>query len=188
MVFAHKLAVFPLTSEGHFALLQSSLHYSWAWEHSSTNLSLLNYSPSDCFDTFPFPATIQSLEEIGGRYRIHRQEVMSMRREGLTPLYNRFHSAHEASDDISKLRALHIEMDQAVTAAYGWTDLDLGHGFHKTKQGVRYTISESARREVLDRLLGLNHERYAKEQDAQQTAPRPRAKTRKSATAQTGLF
>ena len=54
-------------------------------------------------------------------------------------------------------------MDNAVAAAYGWTDLDLGHGFHETKQGVRYTISEPARREVLARLLKLNHERYAEE-------------------------
>ena len=35
--------------------------------------------------------------------------------------------------------------------------------FLGTKQGVRYTISEPARREVLERLLLLNHERYAKE-------------------------
>jgi len=42
-------------------------------------------------------------------------------------------------------------------------DIALGHGFHETKQGVRYTISESARRDVLARLLKLNHERYAEE-------------------------
>ena len=50
-----------------------------------------------------------------------------------------------------------------LAAAYGWSDLDLGHGFHATKQGERFTISESARRTVLDRLLALNHERYAEE-------------------------
>jgi hypothetical protein len=54
-------------------------------------------------------------------------------------------------------------MDQAVAAAYGWTDLDLGHGFHQTRQGVRYTISEPAHQEVLARLLRLNHERDAEE-------------------------
>lgn len=54
-------------------------------------------------------------------------------------------------------------MDRAVAAAYGWTDLDLGHGFHVTKQGLRFTIGEAARREVLARLLKLNHERYAEE-------------------------
>ena len=62
-----------------------------------------------------------------------------------------------------QLRALHKEMDEAVAIAYGWDDLVLGHGFHETKQGLRYTISEVARREVLGRLLKLNHERYAEE-------------------------
>jgi len=89
--------------------------------------------------------------------------MMLSRQEGLTKTYNRFHDRGEHSADIARLRALHVEMDRAVAAAYGWTDLDLGHGFHETKQGIRYTISESARRTVLDRLLALNHERYAEE-------------------------
>ena len=37
------------------------------------------------------------------------------------------------------------------------------YGFHETKQGVRYTISEPARLEILARLLNLNHERHAEE-------------------------
>ena len=88
---------------------------------------------------------------------------MLSRHEGLTKTYNRFHDSDETSADIQKLRQLHVEMDNAVAAAYGWTDLELDHGFHDTKQGVRYTISEPARREVLQRLLKLNHERYAEE-------------------------
>ena len=64
---------------------------------------------------------------------------------------------------MQRLRCLHVEMDQAVAAAYGWSDLDLAHGFHETKQGLRFTISEPARRDVLARLLKLNHERHAEE-------------------------
>jgi hypothetical protein len=82
---------------------------------------------------------------------------------GLTNLYARFHDPCELSADTAQLRGLHVEMDQAVAGAYGWSDLDLGHGFHGTKQGVRYTISEPARRTVLDRLLQLNHQRYEEE-------------------------
>ena len=88
---------------------------------------------------------------------------MLARQEGLTKTYNRFHDPRRNRRDIQKLRELHVEMDNAVAAAYGWTDLDLGHGFHETKQGLRFTISEPARREVLARLLKLNHERYAEE-------------------------
>jgi hypothetical protein len=113
---------------------------------------------------------------------------MVAHREGLTHAYNRLHSPHEASRDIVAFRSLHVEMDHAVAAAYGWTDLDLGHGFHQTKQGIRYTISEAARREVLDRLLALNHERYAQEQAEVQVAPRLKTKSRKRAQSQSALF
>src|SRR5581483_5196487 len=69
----------------------------------------------------------------------------------------------EHSADIQRLRDLHVEMDNAVAAAYGWTDLDLRHRFHETAHGIRFTLSEEARREVLARLLQLNHERYEEE-------------------------
>jgi len=88
---------------------------------------------------------------------------MMARQEGLTKIYNRFHKPGERAEDIVVLRRLHVEMDHAVAETYGWTDLDLDHGFHQTKQGLRYTISEPARREVLGRMLALNHERYAEE-------------------------
>ena len=88
---------------------------------------------------------------------------MLARQEGLTTTYNRFHNPDERAADIARLRELHVEMDRAVAAAYGWDDLDLGHGFHETAQGVRFTINEAARREVLGRLLELNHQRYAEE-------------------------
>lgn len=73
-------------------------------------------------------------------------------------------------------------MDRAVARAYDWDDLDLGHGFHQTRQGERFTISEAARRIVLDRLLKLNHERHAAEVAAglfdkkQPKSPRARKK------------
>ena len=81
----------------------------------------------------------------------------------LTDCFNRFHDRSEPSSDVQELRDVHLELDNAVAAAYAWCELDLGHGFHETKQGIRFTISESARREVLARLLKLNHERYAEE-------------------------
>jgi len=88
---------------------------------------------------------------------------MQAYQEGLTTIYNRFHSMNESLEGIQQLRKLHVEMDYAIGAAYGWDGLDLGHGFHETNQGVRYTIGETARRVVLDRLLKLNQERYAEE-------------------------
>ena len=187
-VFAHKLGVFASRDYGTFAALQSHIHYHWAWARSSTLRRDINYSPSDCFETFPFPLSVAPLESVGERYHSHRRDVMATRRQGLTATYNRFHSQHEVSNDIVTLRALQVEMDHAVAALYGWTDLDLGHGFHEAKQGIRYTISEAARRTVLDRLLALNHERYAVEQSEAASAPRPKTKGRKRTPEQAGLF
>jgi hypothetical protein len=151
-------------SFGWFVLMQNSFQSSWIVEYASSMRTDVRYTPTDCFETFPFPAKLSpSLEQIGERYYSHRRKIMLDREEGLTKTYNRFHDPDDTADDIAKLRQLHVEMDQAVAVAYGWTDLDLGHGFHETRQGVRYTISEPARREVLARLLKLNHERYAEE-------------------------
>jgi len=92
---------------------------------------------------------------------------MHTRREGLTATYNRFHNPDDRAPDIQQLRELHVQMDQAVAAAYGWQDLALDHGFHDTKQGVRFTVSDAARRELLDRLLALNHQRHEEEVEAE---------------------
>jgi hypothetical protein len=146
-----------------FAYLQSNINTEWALTYGSTLGATPVYTPSDCFETFPFPTHTSNLDKIGEHYHEHRRQVMLARREGLTKTYNRFHDPIETSADIAELRRLHVAMDQAVAAAYAWADLDLGHGFHETKQGLRYTISEAARRTVLDRLLALNHERYAEE-------------------------
>ena len=59
-------------------------------------------------------------------------------------------------------------MDNAVLAAYGWSDIDLRHDFYEVdflpeNDRVRFTIHPDARREVLKRLLLLNHERWGEE-------------------------
>ena len=47
--------------------------------------------------------------------------------------------------------------------AYGWTDLDLGHGFHETKFGTRFTFAPAPAPGGARPALELNHERYAEE-------------------------
>ncbi len=112
---------------------------------------------------------------LGGELNAHRSAQMLDRREGLTKTYNRVHDPDEHADDVTHLRELHVELDHAVRDAYEWTDLDLGHGFHETKLGPRFTFAPASRQEVLDRLLELNHERYA-EEVAQGLHGKPKAK------------
>ena len=68
--------------------------------------------------------------------------------------------------------------NRAVRDAYGWTDLEFGHGFHPTKFGTRFTFAPVPRQEVLDRLMELNHERYA-EEVSQGLHGKPKAKAKR---------
>jgi hypothetical protein len=67
------------------------------------------------------------------------------------------------------LTSLNPSMNATVTALHAhefaviWTRIDLAHRIHEAEQGVRYTLSESARHTVLDCLLALNHQRYEEE-------------------------
>jgi len=162
-VFSHMLIIFAASVTEALSLVQSSIHETWARQYGSSMRTDLRYTPSDCFETFPYPPSLTGLSTVGREYDYDRCHIMLSRQEGLTKTYNRFHNPDESAADIQRLRDLHVEMDRAVAAAYEWSDLDLGHGFHETKQGLRFTISEPARREVLARLLRLNHERYAEE-------------------------
>jgi hypothetical protein len=161
-IIATPHVIFPTESRALFACLQSSIHIFWVELKSTKMDKRLRYTPSDCVHKFPLPESLEMLKRIGEKYYECRAATLVDRGFGLTDFYNAFHGG-EDSADIVKLRALHLEMDQAVAAAYGWNDLDLGHGFHATKQGERYTLGESARRTVLDRLLDLNHHRYEEE-------------------------
>lgn len=163
-IMSKNTIVFKTNNWAVFACLQSSMHEIWSREYSSTLETRLNYSPTDCFETFPFPCHFERLDSVGSVFYDYRKVVMLAEQQGLTKTYNRFHSPDDREAAMINLRRLHVEMDQAVAAAYNWQDLNLGHSFHETKQGIRYTISESARREVLDRLLTLNHQRNADEE------------------------
>lgn len=183
MVFSDAVVVFASQDFNFFTLLSSSFHNDWAWKYSSTMGSVtLRYSPTDAFETFPFPNSITNLEKIGKKYYEFRKQLMVISQFGLTTSLNIFHSSEELSADIVNLRGLQVEIDNAVAAAYGWNDLDLDHGFYKTPQGVRFTISESARREVLSRLLQLNHRRHEEEVRAGLVPPDPKDKSKPSAS------
>ena len=142
-VFAESTVVFPLSRFQQISLIQSRIHEQWALFLSSSLEERLRYVPSDCFETYPFPAALldanandpaqeamrQSLEAVGERYQQFRAELMVANNEGLTSTYNRFHNPAETSNGLQDLRRLHGEMDQAVLEAYSWSDVSTACGF-----------------------------------------------------------
>ena len=98
MVCNEKTIVFPFVQTSALATLQSRLHEVWARFLSSTLKDDLQYTPSDCFETFAFPdgwETDPTLEPAGKAYYEFRAGLMVRNDEGLTKTYNRFHDPYE---------------------------------------------------------------------------------------------
>ena len=175
-VFSDGLVILPFPTFAHFCGLQCRPHEIWARFFGSSMKDDLRYTPSDCFETFPFPnkwETHPALETTGQTYYDFRAELMVKHDEGLTKAYNRFHDREETDPDIQRLRELHAAMDRAVLDAYGWTDIPTDCKFlldyeidEETlgkKKPYRYRWPEEVHDEVLARLLDLNQRRYAEE-------------------------
>ena len=176
-VFADSLIVFPFNSYAAFSILQTRSHEIWARFFGSSLEERLRYTPTDCFETYPFPEdweTNASLETIGQNYYEFRAELMVRNNEGLTRTYSRFHNPDERSLEIVRLRDLHAEMDRAVLDTYGWNDIPTDCEFlldyeideevwGTKKKPYRYRWPDDVRDEVLARLIALNAERAREE-------------------------
>ena len=172
-VFANTLDIFPYETCAAFCALQSRPHEIWARFFGSSMKDDLRYTPSDCFETFPFPDgwdTAPTLEAAGESYYEFRANLMIRNDEGLTKTYNRFHDPYENDPEIATLRELHAAMDRAVLDAYGWTDIPTDCEFlldyeideeewGTRKKPYRYRWPDAVRDEVLARLLELNAQR-----------------------------
>jgi hypothetical protein len=164
IIFTDKVIVFPKANEFVAAALTSTFHELWARRWSSTLETRLNYAPTDCFQTFPFPPESEEVVDAGRAFIEARHRLMVDSWASLTTVYNRLHEQPgDLSLELATLRRCLRELDVRVAAAYGWPDLELDHEFRETPLGVRYTLSEPIKTEALDRLLELNHSRYAEE-------------------------
>jgi hypothetical protein len=190
MVYSHGVDVFVLDRFYTFCVLQARANEVWVRFFASSLEDRLRYTPSDCFETFPFPNGFETnslLEAVGQEYYEFRAALMIRNNEGLTKTYNRFHDPNETSPDILKLRELHAAMDRAVLDAYGWTDLkptceflldyeeedadenggapspQPSPGGRGRRKPWRYRWPDEFRDEVLARLLELNKQRAEEE-------------------------
>tara|TARA_R100000322_G_scaffold160892_2_gene122622 strand:- start:748 stop:1674 length:927 start_codon:yes stop_codon:yes gene_type:complete len=168
-VYSNAIAIIASDDFSLAGVVSSSVHDVWARRYGSYNLMLIRYSPSDLFDTFPLPQDFQDeLRVVGSKYFHTRERIMSSTQIGLTDFYNAIHNPEETHGNFQNFRELQIELDSLVARSYGWSDIDLGHGFHTVSylaggNEVRFTISEAARLEVLRRLLELNLQRHEEE-------------------------
>jgi hypothetical protein len=144
-------------------VLSSQAHGAWALAQGGDLGPTPRYNKSRCFDTFPFPAASPEqqarIAALAEQLDTHRKRQQAAHPElTLTGMYNvlaklRSGEALTAKDKaihemglVAVLRQLHDELDAAVLAAYGWSDL-----------------APTATDPLLDRLVALNAERAAEE-------------------------
>jgi hypothetical protein len=177
MVYSEALVIVAVAEYSAFAALQARPHEIWARFFGSSMKDDLRYTPSDVFETFPFPDGWRdhpALEVAGKAYYDFRAALMVQRNEGLTKTYNRLHDPEERSPDIVRLRELHDAMDRAVLDAYGWANIRPKCEFlldyeideeewGNKKKPYRYRWPDDVRDEVLGRLLELNRQRAEEE-------------------------
>ncbi len=147
----HQIIAFARDDDYFFGVLHSRIHELWArrmgtWMGAGNDL---RYTPTTCFETFPLPwppgeepeddSRIGAIAEAARRLDELRRTWLNpegaseaeLKRRTLTNLYN---------GRPTWLENVHVALDEAVLAAYGWTP-------------------ELSNEEVLQNLLALNIER-----------------------------
>ena len=152
----HQLYAFALSDWYQLGILQSRHHETWALARGSTLKGDLRYTATTIFETFPFPLlprnkydprlvpTTKDAKRVTAAaeaFDTRRRELCRERQLGLTKIHNLL-----ADGELPDLRALHDELNDAVTACYCWPE-----GTWRDEN------------ETLKRLLELNH-RVASEQ------------------------
>jgi hypothetical protein len=155
-------------------VLSSQTHVIWALAAGGTLEDRPRYNITLCFDPFPFPAASPEqqtrIAQLAEQLDAHRKRQQAAHPDlTLTGMYNvlaklrsgetltaRDKAIHETGL-VAILRQLHDELDAAVLAAYGWSDLlpsPTGRG-----AGGEGGLADA----LLDRLVALNLERAAEE-------------------------
>ena len=170
-IYTDALCVLADDSYSTFLLLQSGIHNEWARKYSSKLKTDLRYSNTDAFETFPIYSIKNDIaldEEFALKFLNTRNKLKVHFDIGLTKLLNLVHDPNCTEHAIQKFRGMIKDLDEIVLTKFNWCDLELVHDFYEVdylpeNDRVRYTISPEARKEVLKRLLLLNHEIYEEE-------------------------
>lgn len=149
-------------------VLSSQLHVQWALATGSMLEDRPRYIKTTCFETFPFPAAdtglthdlTHSIRKLAEQIDAHRKKQQAAHADvTLTGLYNVLEKLRSGEVLTAKekvlhdhglvgvLKTLHDELDAAVLAAYGWSDMS--------------PITDSGA--LLTRLVALNALRKAEE-------------------------
>ncbi len=156
-------------------VLSSSVHVVWALAAGGTLEDRPRYNKTRCFETFPFPVATPDqqtrIADLAEQLDAHRKAQQAADPAlTLTGMYNvlsklRTGEALTAKDKavhqralVGVLKTLHDELDAAVLAAYGWSDLT-----PPLSAAPGSSQRQAAEESLLERLVALNGERRREE-------------------------
>jgi hypothetical protein len=160
-------------------ILSSQVHVQWALATGGTLEDRPVYSKSACFEAFPFaaedtgatPSVLDRIRSLAEQLDAHRKARQAAHADvTLTGMYNVLDKLRrgEALSDrdrlindhglVAVLKSLHDELDAAVLAAYGWTDLQSALANFADTEAHSVAVGE-----LLQRLVALNAKRAAEE-------------------------
>jgi hypothetical protein len=169
IICSEATVVFAYDDFYHFSLLQSSFHEIWLRRNSSSLGTSNRYTPSDSFQTFPFPESNKTdladcATQTGRNYYQCRYDISENQSTNLSTIHNLLNLKDCQDPSIRILRSLQIELDKSILKCYGWEDIDLEHDFYANdRKKIRFTPSPAAQREIFTRLIALNQEIAAQE-------------------------
>ncbi len=175
-VLSNKLGVFATDSYAMQSIFSSSIHWLWSVKYSATLGTELNYTPTRAVATFPRPESTLRLDSSGRALDSDRTEIMFRRGLGLTQLYNLVHSSDSGPDiEVTAIRQAHVEVDQAVLEAFGWSDVHPDWNVYTHFGRERFSIDPDSAAVVLERLLHENHRRASLESHSTRRTRPPHA-------------
>lgn len=159
MIFSNLLTVVVKASDFDAGVLNSSVHEVWYRRQSSTMKNDVRYTPTECYQTFPFPPNSRRVGELGAKFLREVESISLAMGLGPTRLWNLVNDEACAEKMIVTLRETRDELTRAVVSAYGWAIMPR-FGFHRDSAGrLRYTIHPEDAHEIYLLLARLNAER-----------------------------
>lgn len=179
----HNMYVIALPSAYHLGVLSSRAHFQWMTRVGSSLEDRRLWISSTCFRPFPFASANEETEEelarLAEQLDAHRKRQQAAHPGlTLTNMYNvleklrtgealnpKEREVHEQGL-VSVLAEIHDRLDEAVLAAYGWSDLApalVGKPGGTTPNPDVSPEQAEAEEELLARLVALNAERAEEE-------------------------
>ena len=160
-----KVLIFPITFANQHALFLSIFFRLWVEEYRG---SKQGKDPSSISLQIPpmrsFPCPSEKMPD-NVLCAAEAFDDFLRQQSGVTPAMNAFNDEANISPDVLGARKLMQTINMAVARAYGWDDLDLSASFEDRGLGKRLYLKKDIEREILRRLVELNHRIWNEQQD-----------------------